>query len=920
MGCPSETRLQAFVDGDLSPGEIDALAAHLDACDECRTLVGVVQPLALDDDTTTDHVGRYVLRRVLGTGGMGVVYEAVDPSLQRVVALKVLRGGLGDHESRLLREAEAMAKLSHPNVVTIHDVGRAEGRVYIVMELVRGTSLRHWLAREPRTTARIVDAFLDVARGLRAAHATGLVHRDVKPENVFVSTDGHVRVGDFGLAARLGEGASAGEGSLAYMAPEQRDGTGTDPRSDQYAFGVALGEAAAVAVEGRVPRWLARVVERATRARPDERFASMDEVIAALEVGRRRSRAARIALVALTVLALLAATVTFVSHRREGARVLACNADESALDAAYGTTTREAIANALTATASPLGAAAAGRATETLDRYARAWRDAHRRTCELARARDQGTAALLDRKRSCLGERLEILRAVSSSLTHADASMVESVQPMLELLPRIGACEDAREVDAGPPLPPPGAREATLAARRALADAAASLAAGRYAEGLTHAEGGFARANTTEYLPVLAEAYLWVGTAHGRLGHTSDAARALEHAASSASAARAQTTAIRAWIQLAHFVGYEAKRYEDGQRYIDDAKVALQAVPAAYELEAERLLWTRAMLVDQRRFAEALRVSNEETTLVSLRFGEESYRAAAALDGLAGILAGQCQAKRALEPQTKACAILEKTLGEPHPQVALCLANLGTLHAQIGDHARALEAKTRALAMFERAHGSPAHVGMARRNLVRTLVELGRTDEAAAVLTAAEASATRDSDHVALLVLRGELARRAGDLPAALTAHVEAARRTEAADAPQRIEPLAALATSELATGRSKDALQHASLASELAERVYGAGSCRIAEPLRLRAEALVAEGDAASARAPAERAASLVAGAELDPKRRAQVDLALAMALPATERSRARALAEGARAVLAREGGDPSLEARAAAWLGANP
>ena len=920
MSCPSETQLQAFVDGELPAAEIDALATHLDACEACRILVGAVQPLALDDDTTTDHVGRYVLRRVIGRGGMGVVYEAVDSALQRVVALKVLQSDLGGHEARLLREAEAMAKLAHPNVVTIHDVGRADGRVYIVMELVRGASLRHWLAREEHPLTEIVDAFIDVARGLRAAHETGLVHRDVKPENVFVSTDGRVRVGDFGLAASHGEGVAAGEGSLAYMAPEQRSGAGTDPRSDQYSFGVALSEAVTRAREGVVPRWLGRIVERTTRERPEERFGSMADVIAALESGRRRSRAARRTALAAILATIAAVGVAISLHRQASARVAACNAEEAALDAAWGGGVREAIARAVRASGSPLGESALARATSTLDPYATAWRGAHRRTCELARDRGDASQSLLARKQSCLGERLELLRAVAANLTRADAAMVESVQPMLELLPRIDACDDARAMDTEPPLPPPASRAATVAARRTLADAAASLAGGRYAEGLARAQEGFAQANGAGYLPVLAEAYLWVGTAHGRLGHTAEAAQALEHAASSASAARAQTTAIRAWINLAHFIGYEAKRYDDGQRYVEDAKVALQATPAAFDLEAERLLWARALLVDQKRYADALRISSEETTLVTLRFGPESYRAAAALDGLAGICAGQCQATRALEPQAKACAILEKTLGDPHPQLALCIANEATLHAMLGDHSRALAAKVRALEMFERAHGSPAHVAMARRNLARSLLELGRVEEARTIVMRDEPLATRESERTALLVLRGEIARRAGDLPAALAAHEAAVQRTAASDPAARIEPLAALAATELAAGKPEPALGHATDAASLAERLYGATSCRVAEPLRLSAEAFAARGQSVEARSALERAATAYAAAEIDPKKKAAVDLALATTLPVEERTRARTLAESARAAASGGVGDADLAARAAAWLGAHP
>jgi len=251
-------------------------------------IVGAVQPLSLEEeDEGHDHIGRYVLRRVLGRGGMGVVYEAVDPELHREVALKVLRSDLGKEQQRLLAEAQNLAKLSHPNVVTVHDVGRAGERVFIVMALIQGVSLRHWLALEPRSVPEILDAFEQAAEGLRAAHDAGLVHRDFKPENVFVANDGRVVVGDFGLAVPHETETKEASGSLAYMAPEQKRGEKVDARSDQYSFCLALDEA--LKSEPRpVPRWLEKVVARGTSDRPADRFAAMSRLPAAIRAGPRR--------------------------------------------------------------------------------------------------------------------------------------------------------------------------------------------------------------------------------------------------------------------------------------------------------------------------------------------------------------------------------------------------------------------------------------------------------------------------------------------------------------------------------------------------------------------------------------------------------------------------------------------------------
>jgi serine/threonine protein kinase len=154
------------------------------------------------------HLGRYKLQREIGRGGMGVVHAAFDPDLERKVALKVLKGDVDDQaRQRLLREARAMARLTHPNVVTVHEVGSVGGRDYIAMELIDGVTLDEWLAQAKRSEREIINAMLAAGRGLAAAHAAGLVHRDFKPRNVLRHKDGRIVVTDFGLVVGVGDPA-----------------------------------------------------------------------------------------------------------------------------------------------------------------------------------------------------------------------------------------------------------------------------------------------------------------------------------------------------------------------------------------------------------------------------------------------------------------------------------------------------------------------------------------------------------------------------------------------------------------------------------------------------------------------------------------------------------------------------------------
>jgi hypothetical protein len=305
------------------------------------------------------RVGRYAVGDVLGAGGMGVVYAATDPELGRAVAVKLVRGdiarGMKAARRRMVREAQAMARVSHPNVIAVHDAGTFGGDVFIAMELVRGQSLRAWLASGVRSVGDILTAYLAAGRGLAAAHAAGLVHRDFKPDNVLVGDDGRVRVTDFGLAHTDGDDLSSLDGNTIsgdllpddpvdltmtgaiigtppYMAPEQHDGGLVDARSDQFAFCIALYEALygerpfpgrtrddiAKAVRSgriapppagaRVPGSLRAILLRGLSLRPGDRFPTMDSLLRAL--GRDRGRLPR-RVAAVAAIALLVVGVAF---------------------------------------------------------------------------------------------------------------------------------------------------------------------------------------------------------------------------------------------------------------------------------------------------------------------------------------------------------------------------------------------------------------------------------------------------------------------------------------------------------------------------------------------------------------------------------------------------------------------------------
>ena len=358
--CPDENRLVEYVEGLLVADQQRTIDLHVDRCEACRRLLarfalGSRAPEATEAHPSTELAagiaGRYDIVRVLGSGAMSIVYEAHDRSLDRKVALKVLRDTNPGQADTLAREARTMARLAHPNVVPVYDVGTAGGRMFLIAELVVGETVASWMRGTKHGWDEVVRVFVQAGRGLAAAHAAGITHRDFKPSNMLIGADGRVRITDFGLARRTAVEPGdlslvrAGEliGTPAYMAPEQLAGASADARSDQFAFCASLFEALhgerpfqaasvtglRVAIErgervrgrgARIPSRLARVIERGLALDPNARASSMDDIVDELEavLGRGRLRGT-IYVAAIGVVLLVGAAIVFSIRRDEPA-------------------------------------------------------------------------------------------------------------------------------------------------------------------------------------------------------------------------------------------------------------------------------------------------------------------------------------------------------------------------------------------------------------------------------------------------------------------------------------------------------------------------------------------------------------------------------------------------------------------------
>lgn len=356
--CPDENAWSALGEGGVGDDAREALERHLDGCERCSRLVAELAWLATADASVPDGEGpterarpdRYRIVRQLGQGAMGIVWEAEDTQLGRRVALKWVRPEVSADavagaaarpwagasppalaRARLWREARALAQLRHPNVLTVHDVGEVDGEVFLALELVRGKNARAWRAAAERTPTEVLAVWCAAAAGLAAVHRAGLVHRDIKPDNVLVADDGRVLVGDFGLAkgdAGLGIGAEVDVGMTAtgqlvgtpsYMAPELLRGDAATPQSDQFAWCLAAWEAltgarpfqgasvAALAVAmTRAPaipagseRRLMRILARGLDPVPSRRWPDMGALVEALARPDLRRRASVVAVLSL---------------------------------------------------------------------------------------------------------------------------------------------------------------------------------------------------------------------------------------------------------------------------------------------------------------------------------------------------------------------------------------------------------------------------------------------------------------------------------------------------------------------------------------------------------------------------------------------------------------------------------------------
>jgi len=711
--------------------------------------------------------GRFTLLHKLGEGAMGEVYRAHDPELRRDVAIKLLHDDGSDPRidlaaTRMRAEARALARLAHPNVVSVLAIGRDGGRTWIAMELVVGTSLARWCER-PRdadTTRRALVILRAAAEGLAAAHAAGLVHRDFKPANVLVGDDARVKVADFGLARAdrpstadgevTGEDAgarvqgrtrsSAMVGTPRYMAPEQCMQRPVDARSDQFAFAVSAwevltgdtpfaGRTLAQRLESivaghldeasaaRLPRRLRAVLRRALQADPDRRYASMSELLAGWDRAIAPRRRRTIAIVsALAAPALVVVALAPRGHTCDGDRV---RRDYAEL---WNPPRRATIAATLRAAEVPWAEAALVDLDATLEQHTVAWIAAEIGACEAART-DPAAAEALDRLRACSTHAEDVTSAWLSRLEGATAQTAERAMSAAHALPGPQACDPEQ------PLPDP--EEARL--RRALTEATAAMLAGDYLTSSRVAQGIADAAERSGHDRLRAEALLAAARAAIELAHTDDEPRFdAAHGLAVAEGAHgiAFDTAIAAAIWRAR-----REHPDDAGRWLRHAEASAARLPTSSRRDAALGRARCAVLEADGQLAAAL--TECTASLARLESGAEPdallrERLRIAIHGLHHDLGHH---ELALEQALELRDEVERERGPTHPRTGGMHLNIGASAKALGQYALAEASYLRAAEIFRVAYGEQ------HPWLVSAWMNLGALRQAQDDPTGAEAAA-----------------------------------------------------------------------------------------------------------------------------------------------------------------------------------
>jgi tetratricopeptide (TPR) repeat protein/predicted Ser/Thr protein kinase len=724
--------------------------------------------------STGPRIDRYVLSHKIGSGAMGTVYEARDIKLGRLVALKVLHRDLrGKQHRRMQREALALARLSHPNVVHLYEIGRFEDRTFIAMELVHGRTLDQW-QRERRSWRECLQVYLQAGSGLASAHAAGLVHRDFKPSNCILGEDGRVRVLDFGLARAVGddepdasttmpepdpsEGVPMDQrltetgavlGTLAYMPPEQLAGKVADESSDQFGFCVSLyealygtrpfvgttigelmgslmkGEPGAAPGRTRVPARVRRVILRGLAIDRRNRWPSMEVLLRELARVARGGIARSVWSVGVAAVLGAGAGVVFSTSGNDP-----CAEPEAALEGTWGEDDRAAVRETFERFSLPQAEELRIRVETQLDGYASAWVASYAESCHSTFVARKQSEELHDQRMRCLQRRRNRFESSIAVLVEADRAgelLDSAVLPFQ--LPSMEECADPERVMDVAPLPSdPAARERIAELRRRIDEAQTLQAAGDFPSGLVVAQAVVDEAREEGFPPVLAEALGILGCLQAMGGSARDAEATLEASIREAARVKDDLTAAKSWTWLVYALVLQ-RRLDEGP----SLELAAQAAVDRADDDEVRgwLLNNLGALYSERGEFPRAREHLQEAIAVKMRtLGPGHVDVGISWANLGTALADHRLYNDARDAFERARTVFERTVGTAHPLTYYAVGGLCRAEEAGGRHARAVELCARVLEHFEVSPSSQVIMGRTHYLMARALHGSGRSHEA----------------------------------------------------------------------------------------------------------------------------------------------------------------------------------------------
>jgi tetratricopeptide (TPR) repeat protein len=784
-----------------------------------------------DDDEHAHRVGRYLLGRRLGTGRTGVVFAAIDPELGRHLAVEVIdappRVDEQDASELRLHQAHAAARLVHPNVVRIHDVGRDGDRLFVAMELVDGPSLRQWLAR-PRPWREVLAVMRQAAAGLAAAHDAGILHLDVRPEHIVIASDGRVVVSGFGAGDRRALRSPSDVANGGYAAPELAAGRELDARTDQYGLCLVLREAlfgtAPADIAGpepstppprrSVPGWVRRAVQRGLAPSPDDRYPDLHALRSALDPARRRGPmfAAIGATGFVTAIAIAVMTPT-----DDHSSVAFCDRVTEHVEGVWNQGLRAQIEATFLATAEPSAPEAWAAIAARVTAFTEAWISAQNEVCQ-AHLRADVAPQLIARRETCLERQLGKAAAILDALRGANRDTVLRSSAAVDGLGSPSGCLDdaalSRDEQARSHVAPAVRAELD----RLLNDADILRETSRHDDALRVAESALAQAQAANDGWAAAEASLTIAYVRSWIARAT-AEQAFHDAFSAALASNHHHVATLAMIGLVEqWAPTTVGGLESAEQWVRHCEAALAAHPdPGSEVHLRVAIGTAYLTAG--RYAEG--TAAYEQAIAAARPGVDDYLLANVQTNLGALEASRGHHTASLDRFRKGLELFLSVYGPRHPSTAAAILNVGSALAELGELDAARDEHLRALAVLQQNFGAD-HVTLTPALRMLAWSGLMRRAFADALPYAERALAISRRDDP-----RGESTARS----------------------------LLMLSNLELELGRVDAAHDHAASALEIAEAVLGADHPEVAGYAIGLAMAAVARRDEATARAQLDRA-----------------------------------------------------------------